>query len=488
MNRKQKEVIFALCFWKDLKKLRKYKNIIEESFFQNKHANVFYDIAYNMWGDGYKEMNKASVLAYLSKFPTIKSMFEEAGGYSVYSDIKLAINEDNIDGLYMELQRENLLDKLREVGFNVDENLAKFNKMTPEQIRKYYSHFLNKTCLSKLANIEITDFSITEDDLDYFAEGSAIGLSIAEVAPLLNYEILGVDKGLSFLGACSNVGKTAFMFAVFIMSWINAGVKCCIISNEQDIREFKRILISMVAYKLFGDCGLTRRRIKLGRFTNKEDEMLDQIKAYINENIAPKMSFVKIFNYSIDMVEMVVETMSARGYKGFVYDVFKADDDVDKAVIGEMKAAAKQLFRTADENNVSILATIQLAISLEGTRFLSNNNISTSKQIVEPATEVYLMRPMWEDEAFDEKYDIKPYKLLFDDNGQVVKGPDGKEIRQSIIIDKDEVNDYMLLFLSKTRNSKRGKVLVYKFEGDYNKWTEIGYAGFVHRKNREGYK
>lgn len=836
-GRDMNEVGFVISLWKDLGKYRSYRRIVEaEDFFMHEAAKVFYIIGLQMFEAGYTSIDKASVLSHVSKSAGLESLFNKFGGYSVYEDMLPKITPGNMDGYFANIQKAVFLNKLKEAGINVDDNYTKLSQMNVEQIRRFYSFHVNSAAMNSATKIVAEDLTITDEDYEYFDSAAGMGFGFGHISPLMNYELLGIDKGLSFIGGMTNAGKaqplyskvltpqgfvemgslalgdkivgrdgkehsvvgifpqgkkpsykvtftdgssaescdehiwnasnknwkgkhyrtfrnltlreimdqgltlsredktaykwtipvceaiqtfeekkhfispyimgallgdgylsgtslqfstsewdiienikfdlqdgydihksnannytwtltgrnesgrneylselerlglreslsrtkfipkeylldsaenrmfllnglfdtdgcvqngshcsistmseqlksdivwlcnslgmttsvtmdnrekynggicykiaihaknqedlftsekhkskycgrksrltpvrtiqsieyvgdvemqcimvdaedhlyitddfivthnTSYVMAVFIRAWMQARIKTAIISNEQTIREFKRLLIAMVGYELFGETGLSRRRIKTGSFTSNEGNQFKQIMAYSNENYGHLIKFFKIYDYSMDDVEIIIDTYSALGYEAYIYDVFKADDDADKSVIGEMKKAAKSLFKCADRNEVTIIATIQLGISFEDVRFTKLSSISTSKQIVEPAHTAVLLRTLWDDEVSGGKFDIECWNYMLDGNGEKIAKGDGTFIKRRIEIPEGTENDYKLAFISKTRNGEPNTVIVYKFLGDYNIWVELGYATKVHRKNRNAQK
>lgn len=484
-GRDMNEVGLVISLWKDLGKYRSYRRIIEpEDFFMHEAARVFYVIGLQMFEAGYKSIDKASVLSHVSKVTALENLFNKYGGYTTYEDMLPKVMEGNIEGYFANVQKAVFLNKLQDCGIDVQGNYTKLSQMNVEQIRRFYSFHLNNAAMNSTTNIVAEDLTITDEDYEYFETGAGMGFQFGEISPLMNYELLGIDKGLSFVGGMTNAGKTSYVMAIFIRAWMRAKIKTCIISNEQTIREFKRLLIAMVGYELFGDTGLSRRRIKAGKFIASEKEKFQKIMAYSNEHYGPLIKFFKIYDYSMDDVEIIIDTYSALGFEAYIYDVFKADDDTDKAVIGEMKKASKSLFKCADRNDVTIIATIQLGISFENVRFTGLSSISTSKQIVEPAHTAILLRTLWDDETTGSKYDIECWNYLYDKNGQKVPKGDGTFLRKVIEIEPGTERNYKLAFIPKTRNGEQDTVIVYKFLGDYNIWVELGYATKVHRKNR----
>lgn len=806
MEFKNREIIennFVCCLWKNPKIYNKYIKKIDELsyFFEFKTSEFYYHIGKKLVENGITVFDQATLLGYLEGNELIKEKFDSYGGYETYETIGKSLSSSNIDSFFNEILKMNVLNELSSKGFDIDGNWKYISQMSVDEIRAFYSHQLNDVFLKTGSETKIEDFSITDEDFETFNSGSQMGLSIASTSPLLNYEILGLNRGLSFVGGHVNQGKaqplsakvltptgwktigelklrdsicgysfssgsynkqsvigifpqgkkrvyqvyfsdgsstkcndehlwtlkdnngnwitkelkwfmenksksqhfylpprkkynpdkkavyksmydlfaigyitgskcniksgylefdskdvhswfmrsmernignvemgtsgdgelwnrlykikftkeiedwvtgvsplkfmkmrtyinskngkqyvafgrhmienvsfedrtdllkgwlysssyrfehpdhckvrtenipmldfmvelarscgwvvvrhsprvayfnkvhyrdvelidiidcgyeeemvcikvsgptelyvtddfiithnTSFSFAVIVKAWINQKIKCCVISNEQTIHEFKQLMIAMVSYELFGEDGLGRRRLKIGRFNYDEREKFKQVAEKINKEYVPYLKFAKIFDYSIEDVEMIVETLSAQGYGGFIYDVFKADDSASGKVIGEMKEMSKSLFRLADKTNSSIVSTIQLGLSDLNVRYLGLDNVSTSKHITEPATEVLMIRQMWDDEVTGAKYDIKIQTPTIDSHGNTMKNSKGKTIMKDVPVGQDEYRNIKLVFLAKTRNTSLGICIAYKFDGAYNQWKELGYC------------
>ena len=476
------EYNFVFTLWKFPKLYSRYISKIEkmDKFFDNKDANFFYILGKQMYKSGFNNFDTASVISFVSKNKSIEEAFNSKGGYNTFDLIKDELSKDNIGGYFSEILKINCLNELQDSGINIDKDYHKLSQMSPEQIRLFYSYKVNSIFQSNLSETPIEQMLISEEDLSEFNSGAIMGLSIAKTSPLLNYEILGVNKGLTFVGGTVNEGKTSFTLAVIVMGWLKDGRKTCLISNEQTIMEFKQILLSMVYMELFNDNEISRRRIKIGKYNSSEWDKIRQATQYYNKKYSHLLSFKKIFDYSLEDVQMTIEIMTAQGYEGFVYDVFKADDRTSGRVVDEMVEMSKSLFKTADTNKVSIVATIQLGLGFSNVRFVNMLTISTSKHITEPATEVLLLRNMWEDEVTGGKHDIKIYNYAYNAQGQKILDTNGKPIKKFYEVLGEDYKEIKLLFLAKTRNTKRETVLAYRFNGDCNTWEELGYCSPSH--------
>lgn len=482
-NRDLLESLFVFGLWKDPKCFRSFRNkIASEEFFSSMPAQFYYNLGLNMFEKGYDEFDKVSVATTVNAMPGLATEYNKLGGFETYEDVKRGVKSENLEGVYNDITKLNCLTTLHEKGFNVLGNWAKMQKMNTEQIRRYFSFQLNDTFLSESTSSKIETLEITDDDITSILEGEGLGYSIAKYAPILNFLTLGLHKGITFVGAGSGTGKSSFLMGVLVRSWVKDGIKSGIISNEETIVKFKHCLVSLVAHEMFGEKALTRRRLKIGRFSSVEKDMLLQVKDKINTSYGKLISFVKLYDYSLNDVELIIDTLSARGIKSFLFDTFKSTDDGN--AVSEMKEMSKNLFKCADRNEASIVCTIQLGLYQDNVRHLTMSTISSSKQVVEVADSVYLMRQMWDDEVTGAKHDIKPYRFqLHPKTGEAIKGLDGKPVKKFIQIEEGSESDYIILFLAKTRSGKRGQCLLYKVNNDYSDWKEIGYCnvGFADR-------
>src|SRR5690606_30607468 len=184
---------------------------------------------------------------------------------------------------------------------------------------------------------------------------------------------------------------------------------------------------------------------------------------------------VKIFDYSIEEVKKIIRKLSKQGFKYVVYDTFKPENSSSATVTGDLIEASKQLLQVAEKEDVCIIITMQLAIYMENTRYLTAATLANAKGVKEVVSELVLMRPVWDDEFPDEKYDIKPFRFKKDPlTGKYTN------IKEPITLDPDK--KYRILFLDKTRNDEGEIALVYKFDGAWNKWVELGYCKPKHQR------
>ena len=166
--------------------------------------------------------------------------------------------------------------------------------------------------------------------------------------------------------------------------------------------------------------------------------------------------------------------MAKQGFGYALYDTFKAEDAASATVTGELIEASKQLLQVAEKEDIGIIITMQLAIYMENTRYLSSACLSNAKGVKEIVSELVLTRPLWDDEFNGQKFDVHPYRFKKDSTGKFTK------IKEEIQLNPDK--KYRLVFLDKTRNDEGETVLLYQFDGAWNKWIELGYCTPKHQR------
>lgn len=201
---------------------------------------------------------------------------------------------------------------------------------------------------------------------------------------------------------------------------------------------------------------------------------MQEAREYYNTHYKGRLKFAKIYDYSIDDVKKIIRKMAKQGFNYCLYDTFKSEDSSSATMTGELIESSKQLLQIAEKEDVGIIITMQLAIYMENTRYLTAACLSGAKGVKEVVSELVLTRQIWEDELNGEKFDIQAYRFKKDAQGKFTK------IKEEIILKPDK--KYMIVFLDKTRNDEGDTTLLYQFDGAWNKWIEIGYCTPKHQR------
>lgn len=154
-EKKDENNIVKSKFYKELKT---QKAIIESQLIFSLYSNTNYyfdyaiepnDLSNSMWRFYYhllkemveerklKTMDAVSVGAYInSKEKKIQDAYEKAGGYETIEKGMAIVEEDNIDSYYSELQRYKTLLRLLEMGFPIERNWDKYQKLDLETLNE----------------------------------------------------------------------------------------------------------------------------------------------------------------------------------------------------------------------------------------------------------------------------------------------------------------------------------------------------------------
>lgn len=475
-SRELVEANFIFCLWKNPELYHDYdKEIKADRDLLTEDGRFYYSLGLEMHSLGYKSFDDASIFSYIEGKEVLKNGFARRGGYKTVDEIKKILNEDNVETYYDELIKNNMLLKLHDKGFNVVNELAKFKKMTSKNLYDYFEYQLDNVFLGRGAGVKIEDLDFEDDFIEACDNGEEMGLSYASACPLLNFHTLGLHRSnVQIFAGFSGTGKTSFCINSYILPILDQGEKVVIIANEMNKRAWQHILMATILSQKLDYFGLPRKKQKMGNLTQEQKEKMEEARQYYNKHYKGRLKFVKIYDYSVDDVKKVIRKMAKQGFNYTLYDTFKSEDSSSATMTGELIEASKQLLQVAEKEDIGIIITMQLAIYMEGTRYLTSACLSGAKGVKEVVSELVLTRKVWEDEFPNEKYDIKPYRYKRDNNGKYTK------IKEEITLKPDK--KYMIVFLDKTRNDEGDTTLLYQFDGAWNKWTEIGYCTPKHQR------
>jgi replicative DNA helicase len=470
------EANFIFCLWKDPELFSDYeKEVRADRDLLTEDGRFYYSLAYEMYKLGYKSFDDASIFSYVEGKETLKNGFTRRGGYKTVDEIKRILNEENVETYYDELAKANMLMKLHDKGFNVVSELPKFKKMTTSQLYDYFEYQLDNVFLNRGSGVKIEDLDIDEEFINDCDTGVEKGLSYASTCPLLNFHTLGLHKAnVQIFGGFSGTGKSSFCVSSYVFPILDQGEKIVIVANEMNKKAWQHIFVATILSQKLNYFGLPRKKQKMGGFNTEQREMMDKAKQYYDEHYKGRIKFVKIFDYSVEDVKRVFRKMKKQGFNYGIYDTFKSEDAASANVTGELIEASKQLLQVAEKEEMCIIITMQLAIYMENTRYLTAATLSNAKGVKEVVSELLLTRPVWDDEMPGEKFDIKPYRFKKDSQGKYTK------IKEEILLNPEK--KYRIIFLDKSRNDEGEAAFLYQFDGAWNKWTELGYCTPKHQR------
>lgn len=471
-NRDIIEGNFVLSLWKSPELFLEY-DIKPDIDFKTEAGKIFYEIGNGMTKRGIYNFDEISVETFLDNFPEYKKKFDEFGGYDSYKDSIKLIDPENIGYYYDELQKSNLLISLYKYGFNTDEDYELFSKVKCQNVYDYYIDKIETASIRQSnSGISIDDLVLTKQFIDECDSGDEMGISYGKACPILNGITMGImSKEVMFFCGQSGTFKTSFSFSNFLMPLVDNGNKVCIISNEQSIREFIRVLAVMTLTKKFNYFGVNRKKLIAGGFTDEQRQYLYKASDFTEEQYRGKLFFSSIGDYDINNVAKIIRKKAREGVKVFLYDTFKSDNLSDEQFWGKLMQDSQDLLQIARKEDVSIILTYQLATGKQRERYLDATCLGASKGVKNICSQMILSRPLFPDEFTGEKNDIEPYRINFKE-----KDANGNPKKEKITIVPDSDSVYIVVFIEKSRTDKGRKQILYKVNGDFNLWNEIGYC------------
>lgn len=398
----------------------------------------------------------------------IEGKYKRCGGYQTVRELMSVVDASNIEFILDEWNKYQIVKKFNQAGiFDIEKNWDKVVGMSAEQISDYIEYQINHIDIDVCSDIVFETLSFTDKELQDIQEGINQGIPYNKHSPYLNYLTNGIAKSNVYLfGGYTNSGKSSFIFENMICDIVEQKKKCCVISNEQKSDAFKVLLLVHVLTQRLNYKKLDRKKIKAGKYTSEDLLMINEARKIIREEYDPYLQFVKLFDYNTASVNKIVKKLSKVGFECFFYDTFKVSEGGDGQTWEKLLKDSKDLFQIASKNDVALILSVQLALhSKNKTRWLDEGVLSNGKQIAETVETGVYMRDIWNDEWKGETYDIRPYVLKKDSNGRYTNE------REDVELDRNK--KYKLMFLSKCRSDENGQVLVYEFDGRYNRWKEI---------------
>lgn len=409
----------------------------------------------------------------------LTDIYRKMGGYQTVKEMMSVIDERNIESIVDNWTKWVLCKTYYEKGIlDIEKHYSKLSQMTSNQVYQYLEHEINSVSISTgVDGLDFENLVLTDEELGEIMSGANIGLQFNSKSPILNSMCMGLPKAeLNAICGYINEGKTSMAFANFVMPIVNNGHKTLIISTEQRSIVFKLMLVIDVLTNQFDYYKLTRKKLKAGKYTNEDTEMVKKAMRYISDNYGDRIVFLKLYDYSTDIVTRAIKKYAQLGVELVLYDVLKFSDS-DEQVWKSMIDDSKNLFQCCSKYNVSGLVTLQLAMSTKNkVRQIGMECVANSKAVFEVMSEAIFIRSAWQDELDEESLTyLKPYRLKKDRDGKFTS--DHEEIQ----LKKDK--QYKIVRLGKSRNDDTNKFLLYQVDFNYNIWKEIGFC-HVSDKNK----
>ena len=467
-GREKIEACFVFSCWADPDLFEDYKHVNatkKDHTLQNPDAEFYWNLGKAMYKQGIRNFDAISIDTFLTNKEAAKKKFEEFGGMETVNQLRSLIDVKNVDAYFDKIAKMNSLSMIYKKYKELFADVDRFESASNEDVYNTFELLNNSVVLNTNHSEHSENLVIDQQFLNELESGNSVGFSYNKFAPLLNYITLGGNPGSLFMvGGHSGTGKSSFVFEVQILGMHYSGIKTAIISNEMKSDIYKVLLLEHILTVDLNYYGLTRKQIKMGKWTDEQKEKIAEA-SKISEEKYKDIIFIKTFDNDIGKIIKYIRRLKSQGVQAVFYDTFKSDDGADEGAIWQsLTLDARRLFQTCDKLNILCITTYQLALHTLNQRYLDASCLSNAKQIKEVYETMVYFRPLWDDEYPGEKNDVHPYRI----------NRDNHKIHD--VIDLDPKEKYYLLFIDKTRADEDKQVLIFRWRSRFNEWKELGFA------------
>jgi replicative DNA helicase len=453
--------------WADKDLYFTYNNL-KLSDFSNNVWKVFFQIGYDVVVKEKKILDEITINFYLEKHEKLKEKYIEYGGFETIEKANQYINKENIDGYVKELYKWNTVLSMAKDGFPIADKLSEIMDMSIDDIYDEYEAKLNHLFIN--AETEIKSYSLSDgiDELiEKLDEGMAVGMPYYNMT-LVNKDTGGQQLGnITMLAGVSNVGKSTVARSMTIPSCIDFDEPLVIMINEEGREKWQREMLVWVSNNIYKE-DLQKYVVRDGKFSPEVKTLLKKCAEWIKEKDKNKtIRIIPFPKYKTSMAIKVINKYSALGVKYFILDTFKADSgNISAQTWLEMQQNMVDINDAVkpESKNVHIFITLQLHKGSTRQRYYTLDNIGVSKNVVDVASTVMMVRDLYDDEYEGEKHALKVFRL------------DGKRNATQIPVHlNDKKKTYQILFIVKTREGAANSYqIVLEHDKSRNIIKEVG--------------
>lgn len=520
----QKEIaekMLISCLLQDLSLISETP-LIEDDFSTPK--NKFYFKLVSELSTRYREVNEFTVINFLKLSEALTQDFEDYGGAKEFKKIKELANVENFYSHLDEVIKYNLIEEVSEkLAIDINKEISvggkkivpadKFTSMSSQQVLDFFDMQLSSVNVRSVATDMVREYLFySDEELEQIEEGEVDDdttyydttltwetengeFKYHKNFPLLSKSTDGLSSGngVAIFGAFSGVGKTTLITNI-AMSLVENGEKVILVSNEQQIKYFRTMLLSYISAYVFGCFTLNRTKIKHFNFNDEEKKVFLKANNFIKERYKDTIAFYSVSEFSVDKIMREAKKLIlAEGFSTLIVETFKAESQEDS--VKELMANSVALDKFGKEMNCKILLPMQLMGSMTGkASFLTSSLLAGSKHVKDVAGLLLLTRkvnPKELDEEDDRMF-LKPYVWRKDRNSNFKKKyfkivdkttPARRRLEgdfdDELTLDKNK--HYILAFLDKCREASDSNIIILQeFNGDYGRIKDVAYVDNVY--------
>lgn len=391
----------------------------------------------------------------------LEKMYEDYGGYQTIANGLSFVEVENFQSYLTELKKTNALIRLHDLGYPVMKNFEAYKSLSTEGLQNALESALSEV----FADVDVDDKVVDLKDglWDVVMEAhEGLNRGFPYTSPLLTEHTNGQALGnITMVSANSGVGKTFFTIAQVLPNMIEFNEKLLIMANEEGAKKWKQSIIVWACNNIF-DGDFNKSRFNQGGFSKEEFVLLKKGVDWLNGQMEAKViQFVNFSRFSMKKsIKLIRRHSQVEDIKYYILDTLKLDSDqVNENTQAwlQLQLGMVDLYDTVKEEalNRHVWVTYQLGKSALLTRYLSQNSLGVSKNVVDPISTLMLIRKAIESEKKDGKNEVK------------VKTKNGLKT-----MDNDK--EYFIVFLGKNRANATHRQLVFEIDQGLNTMKEIG--------------
>lgn len=471
------EQLLVGFMWNNPGLYRKYRqhDITRDTFTSNLWY-FYYKLGEAMWDTGVRTFDEETTVSFITSQsnPSMLKKFEEYGFYETVGFVKGVCREDKDNEEYhlSEVQKYESLRKLADAGLINPDNkelIKKLSRASLTNVQTYFDHQFKKGFQNiNSGEVEFVDLVDDQlyDDIDEMKKGVSMGVPIFH-APRLTKTIKGWKEGrLGYLVMPSGVGKSTMVRTIFLMTLITQNKKGIAYINEESQSAWRLAMLSVVSTYILNK-RIGRDKIFEGNWDDYTDSVLREAADWLIENRPNMLKLGVLKRYRFEDVLNWTEYYKAHGISHMILDTFKPDgSETDMARWNVFSNNAQDLYDLVKEENLNIgtLATLQLKIG-KVDRFLDNDSVGKSKEVVEVADYTMLGRLLFADEYEGGKNPIHAFNFV---------KRDGKWIKEKYVLEPRK--EYLIIYFGKNRLGSASRQIIFEINYDFNELKEVAYA------------
>ena len=439
------------------------------SDFHNNAWRIFFVILEDLIVKEKKVPDDITIGFYLEKHDKLRKEFDKFGGMRVLVEASENVKVENLDGYIQDLYKYKAILGLIKYGFPVGDKVSEFVDMSAEDVFCEYEALLMHTFAGVEGNINTYNGADGIHKLiDEFNEGKMVGLPLND-APILSNEIGGLNRGHIYgLGAGTGQGKTTTALHWLLPSVIHNDEKILLLINEEDHVKVRVEILIYVINNVF-KTEFKKQKLRNGKFSEQDLIVLRKAADWIEaKKESNHITIIPLERYTTKIAIKLMKKYINLGIHIILLDTLKASADVKgDSVWLAMQQDMVELYNVIKPSNKNAILWVnyQLGKSAVKKRYLTSDEVSMSKSILDVMSVNIMMRDVLDSEFEGGKHEILCYKIV------------GKSRIQFKLNDKTK--KFVVIFLTKSRFGESDIQIVAERNLSTNKYIEIGYAKVI---------